>query len=80
MVFKALLELPCESPELVSTAICNEDAEVNKAHVEYSHHGNQLVISLSAQRAKDLSRAINAILSRFRLCTDTVEMCKSLQK
>jgi tRNA threonylcarbamoyladenosine modification (KEOPS) complex Pcc1 subunit len=80
MQFEAILRLPCKNPELISTAICNEDAEVNRSSVTYTHDKDHLEIRIHAGEAKHLNKCLNSIMSRFRLSVDTVEMCESLLK
>lgn len=76
MDFEASLRLPCKRPDIVSAAICNEDAEVSRSSVSYSHETGCLLVRISAKEAKDLNKTLNSVLSRFKLSVETVDMCE----
>lgn len=80
MEFEAVLRLPCKNPEIVLHAICNEDAEVNRSSVTYTHKSDHLEVKICAAEAKHLSRCLNSVMSRFKLSVDTAEMCENLLK
>ncbi|AHL30089.1 transcription factor Pcc1-like protein [Encephalitozoon intestinalis ATCC 50506] len=78
MEFKASLRLPCESPEIVATAIRCEDSDCDMPEETYSHEDGYLVVNVSAAKIKDLSKSLNSLLSRFKLSVESIEMCKKL--
>ncbi|UYI27434.1 putative ekc/keops complex subunit PCC1 [Encephalitozoon cuniculi] len=80
MEFQASLRLPCEDPEVVGAAISSEDDGVDRQSAVYSHEDGCLVVNVSAPRAKDLTKSLSSILSRFKLSVETIEMCKELRE
>lgn len=78
MQFEASLKLWCSNPELVATAICNEDTEVSRSSVTYIYEKDHLLVKVSSGEIKYLGRTLNSIISRFKLSVSTVDACERL--